>query len=82
LTKRGNLSQLTEPALNVVTLSQLRARYWSKYKATLKLGHIRNKTEYYLIMGILNDLANSGTDSSRELLQALVVVAPISPDTR
>lgn len=57
---------------NVVTLSQLRARYWSKYRAILKRGRIRNETEYYLIVGVLSDMANSETESSRATLQALV----------
>lgn len=57
---------------SVITLSQLRARYWSKYRAILKRGYIRNETEYYMIIGVLNDLASTATDSSRSMLQALV----------
>ncbi len=56
----------------VVTLSQLRARYWSKYASILKRGHIRDDTEYYLIVGVLADLSGPTTDLGRIKLQNLV----------
>ena len=56
----------------VVTLSQLRARYWSKYASILKHGRIRDDTEYYLIVGVLVDSSSPTTDSDRDKLQNLV----------
>lgn len=56
----------------IVTLSQLRSRYWAKYKAVLRRSRIRTETEYYLLMGILNDVACSVPRPEREKIGSLV----------
>lgn len=56
----------------VLTLSEIRRRYWRKYKKLIEAGHIKNDTEYYLASGLLNDL-DSGIDArERHLLQEYV----------
>jgi hypothetical protein len=56
----------------VLSLSQVRARYWSKYAAVLKRGRIRNDTEFFLVMGLLNDLSSPLTASERASLESMV----------
>ncbi|WP_286624017.1 hypothetical protein [Variovorax fucosicus] len=58
-------------ASGLVTLSELRRRYASSYKRIVKRGHIRNDTEYYLINGIVVDLAKAVPDAERRELQRL-----------
>lgn len=43
-------------ANGLLTFSEVRRRYWSKYKKLLKRSAIRNETEYYLLKGIAGDL--------------------------
>lgn len=57
----------------LVTLSELRRRYWSKYKSILTKQRIRNETEYYLVVGVLSDMATQLSATERQLLQQLVV---------
>jgi hypothetical protein len=59
-------------ALGLVTLSQLRVRYWSKYKAILKRGRIKDETEYYLVAGIANDLSAPISAADRAMLERLL----------
>jgi hypothetical protein len=59
-------------ALGLVTLSQLRIRYWAKYKAILKRGRIKDETEYYLVAGIANDLSAPISASDRAVLEQLL----------
>jgi hypothetical protein len=54
---------------NVATLSHLRTRYWSKYASIVKRGAIRNDTEYYLVVGVLNDLSSPISDTQRSTLR-------------
>jgi hypothetical protein len=42
------------------TLSQMRAKYWSRYKRIIKINKIQNDDEYYLIKSILED-TNEGS---------------------
>lgn len=56
----------------VVTLSEVRRRYWSKYKAVIKRGRIRNETEYYLVAGLVNDMGSQMGAVERDTLQSLV----------
>jgi hypothetical protein len=56
----------------IVTLSELRRRYWRKYRSLIDRGRIRSETEYYLAVGILNDMANAIAPEERARLQALV----------
>ena len=37
----------------IITLSELRRRYWRKYRSVIVRRHIRNDTEYYLAVGML-----------------------------
>ncbi|WP_020650008.1 hypothetical protein [Solimonas variicoloris] len=56
----------------VITLTEIRRRYWKKYKALIKRGRLRDETEYYLAVGLLNDLAAEISPAEREKLQSLV----------
>jgi len=56
----------------IVTLSALRKKYWSKYKAILKRGSIKNETEYYLINGLLCDLSSDVSNDERDLMSKMV----------
>lgn len=59
-------------AAGVPTLSQLRAKYSAKYKGVMSRGRIRSQTEYYLVMGILNDLTSDISNSERKSLNGMV----------
>lgn len=61
-------------AEGILTLSQVRQRYASKYAAVLRRGKIKNETEYYLVHGILVDQAAQLPDEERSRL-ALMVTA-------
>ena len=56
----------------VITLSDLRRRYWRKYKTIVEKRRIRNDTEYYLVVGILSDLSSTANKEERQLLQEFV----------
>jgi hypothetical protein len=55
----------------VLTLSQVRQRYWGRYAAVLKRGRIRNEVEYDLVRGILVDRALTLETDERKRLQSL-----------
>jgi hypothetical protein len=57
---------------SIITLSALRKKYWSKYKAILKRGNIKNETEYYLMIGLLCDVDSEISNSERELISKMV----------
>ena len=57
---------------HALTLTEARRRYWSKYKAVIKRGRIRNDTEYYLVVGVVTDMASAATEPERRALQDLV----------
>lgn len=59
-------------ASGLITASEVRRRYASSYKRIVKRGTIRNDTEYYLINGIVVDLANCIPDEERATLQRLL----------
>jgi hypothetical protein len=61
-------------ARKVITLSEVRRRYWSKYKAVIRRGCIRNETEYYLVAGLLNDTGAQMDAAERETLLGLVAI--------
>lgn len=56
----------------IVSLSQVRQRYWGRYAAVLKRGRIRSDVEYYLVQGVLVDQASTLQAPERERLQELV----------
>jgi hypothetical protein len=56
----------------VLTLSEVRRRYWSKYKAIIEKQRIRDDTDYYFAVGLLSDTAASIPTVERELLKKLV----------
>jgi hypothetical protein len=58
-------------ARHVLTLSQVRQRYWSKYRSILKRGRIQNDVEYYLARGILADLALPMDAAERQKLESM-----------
>lgn len=57
---------------NLITLSTLRLRYWKKYKKIIKCKAIRNETEYYLVVALVNDLTAPIEPGDRFMLNALV----------
>lgn len=59
-------------ASGLITASEVRRRYASSYKRITKRGTIRNDTEYYLINGIVVDLASAISDEERATLQRLL----------
>jgi hypothetical protein len=61
-------------AHGIVTASEVRRRYASSYKRIVKRGSIRDDTEYYLLNGIVVDLANGIPDDERSVLQQLLDV--------
>ena len=56
---------ITLAANGLLTFSEVRMRYWSKYRAVLKRSAIRNDTEFYLLKGIADDLTIKITDEER-----------------
>ncbi len=56
----------------VLTLSEVRSRYWRKYKKIIDRRRIYNDSDYYLAVGVLNDMAATINPFERELLQSLV----------
>lgn len=56
----------------LVTLSELRVRYFKKYRKIVERKVIRNETEYYLISAIVSDLSSSISNEERESLNELV----------
>jgi hypothetical protein len=61
--------QLRERGL--VTLSELRRRFSGDYARILRRGKISNETQYYLVMGILNDNAFGISTQERDILSRL-----------
>jgi hypothetical protein len=55
----------TLEAKGLLTFSEIRRRYWSKYRAVLKRNLIRNETEFYLLKGIADDLSAPVPDEER-----------------
>lgn len=62
----------TLAAAGLVTLSELRRRYSSSYQRILKRRSIKTDTEYYLVNGLVVDLASSLSVEERERLQAMI----------
>ncbi|CAB1064876.1 hypothetical protein D1BOALGB6SA_9673 [Olavius sp. associated proteobacterium Delta 1] len=58
----------------VLTLSEVRRRYWNKYRVILEKQRICNDTEYSFVVGLLSDTTASIPTMERELLQTLVSV--------
>jgi hypothetical protein len=56
----------------LLTFSEIRRRYWSKYQALLKRNVIRNDTEYYLLKGIADDLGAQVPDEERAQVGVLL----------
>lgn len=59
-------------AAGLVSLSELRRRYSSTYQRILRRGSIKTETEYYLVNGLVVDLASNLTAAERERLQVMV----------
>jgi hypothetical protein len=51
-------------AHGIVTLSEIRRRYWRRFKAILKRGKIRNEEEYYLVKAISLDASPRAAEVS------------------
>ncbi len=56
----------------IISISALRLRYWKKYKKIIEHHNIKNETEYYLIVGVLNDLSIPIKAQERKVLTELV----------
>jgi hypothetical protein len=56
----------------VLSLSELRRRYWRRYNAILERGQIKDDTDYYLAVGVLNDSAASVAQHERKKLTDLI----------
>jgi Glu-tRNA(Gln) amidotransferase subunit E-like FAD-binding protein len=56
----------------IITLSELRRRYWRKYRSVIVRRSIRNDTEYHLVVGVLNDTACAIPEHERAALQLSV----------
>ena len=56
----------------ILTISELRYRQSASFRRILKRGSIRNETEYYLINGIVVDMANGIPEEERDALQRLM----------
>ena len=59
-------------AAGIRTFSELRRAYGRAYKKILKRGSIRSETEFYLVNGLVVDLASDLPTSERVLLQQML----------
>ncbi len=55
----------------ILTLSEARRRSSKRLAGILKRGCIRNKTEWYLVAGLLADQTNGNSENERHVLQAM-----------
>ena len=60
-------------ANNVLTFSEVRRRFWRRYKAVLKKRCINSETDYYMAVGVISDMASSISPAERYLLQDIVI---------
>jgi len=73
--KPGEYVEILDDALRVAgipTVSEIRHRYASTYMHILRRGTIKSETEYYLINGIVVDLAATVTEKDHARLQAML----------
>lgn len=66
----------------IVTTSEVRRRYSSKFKRIVKRGSIRDETEYHLITGLVVDQASDIDADQRASLQRLLDAYERSIDNR
>ncbi|WP_339757686.1 hypothetical protein [uncultured Winogradskyella sp.] len=57
---------------NLITLSSLRLRYWKKYRKIIERKAIRNETEFYLVVALVNDLTAPIEPDERLILNGLI----------
>lgn len=55
-----------------ITLSELRKQYSKEYAKIVKLGKVKNETEYYLVRSMLDDTSERMADAERELLEKIL----------
>jgi hypothetical protein len=55
----------------ILTLSQVRVRFWKKYAAVCKRGRISDEVEYYLVQNVLADQTIQLGASERKRLEEL-----------
>lgn len=60
-------------ANSVLTFSEVRRRFSSRYKAVLRKRCIRDETDYYMAVGVINDMTSAISPAERHLLQDIVV---------
>lgn len=73
----------TAPHQNgLLTFSEIRRRYSSSYKKVLKRGNIKNKTEYYIVAGILADIESGVSEEERIFIEQLAVQYEKTPNKR
>lgn len=66
----------------LITFSEIRRRYSSSYKKILKRGNIKNKTEYYIVAGILADIESGVSEEERVFIEQLAVQYQNNPNKR
>ena len=57
----------------ILTLSQVRKRFWKGYAAVCKRGRIANEVEYYLVQNVLVDQTVELTASERQRLEEISI---------
>lgn len=55
-----------------ITLSELRKQYSKEYAKIVKLGKVKNETEYYLVRSMLDDTSERMPNAERELLEKIL----------
>lgn len=56
----------------IITLSELRKEYSKEYARIVKLGKIKNETEYHLVRSMLDDTSVRMADAEREQLEKML----------
>lgn len=60
-------------ANGVLTFSELRRRYSGQYRSVLKKQRISNDTEYYVMVGLVNDFSSPLSTEERSVLEGFVL---------
>ena len=67
----GILDQALQAA-NTLTASEVRRRYSSSFSKVVKRGSIKTETEYYLVTGVVNDIASEVSVQERLSLEHML----------
>lgn len=58
---------------NIITLSEIRKRYWSKYKRIIKNNAIKNESEYCMIKGIILDSSFQIEINEKQIIEEILI---------